>query len=541
MAYTNAPTQSTYSSERISLCQAPWPIYNSYKTMWNLVPHKAPDESMYAKSRYMITDGTAVGNVDTNGVVCRGMYVWEKVPGGITYYYMVVGTSVYTATSLTGTWTAVTTLSTNATTPVRFTEFINDTNTKSLILVDGVEGYVFTTNAAGTKITDADFPSPHVPFPVFLDGYLFLAKAGTGDIYNSDLNSPASWTAGSFISSEIYPDDIQALVKINNYILAIGTHGSEYFYDAANATGSPLARYDGQVIPFGTTLPNTVASTNDKCCFVGTDGSGGYCLRIVEDFKYQDIDAPVLISHLAGITTTTQATALRAYFVNQYGKAQYVLAQDGTHNGDSYTTFKYSLAFDFATGIWSMYSRGNSTASTYGTQAHKTFPVYFAVRGPSTDDGPVVAGMAQNVAFIGRLSADSPTGKDNIPINSTTSTNHFYLNVVPTPFNDYGTINYKFMSRASVDYSVLGEDGSANSDGSLVPRVSWIDSPSTLNYSNQRMLVGGYYTNTSNNSYGLDAPYITQLGAFRRRSLCVESYGAVLFNNLEVDINKGQQ
>lgn len=548
MAYTNAPTQDTYSSKRIPLCQAPFPLYeNTYQLMWNVVPHKDADGKMYTKSRYGIDSGTAVGAVNGSGVVCRGVYVWEKSAGTV-YYYVVVNQSVYTATSLTGPYTAVTTLTTNATTPVRFAEFINDSNVKSLVLVDGVEGYVFTSNAAGNKITSANFPTPHVPFPVFLDGYLFLAKAGTGDIYNSNLNNPSAWSSGDFISSEVYPDDIQALVKINNYILAIGGNGGEFFYDAANPTASPLARYEGQILPIGTMFPNTVAYTNDACCFVGRDQSGEYGVKVVEGFRFKDIPSPAVIQDIQNnVTNSTTAAALRGYFCKQYGKQLYCLAKDGTINSDTSGAASFHYVLDFETGIWASFGRGDSTGRTlYGPSAYKYYPVYAACLGSSTAKGTIVAGQAQNVAFIGQL-APSTEGYDTIPINSLSSNNYYFLNSVALDYSDFGTTNRKFMYRVAVDYTSLPEYSATNADGSLIPRISWNDSPaqssnSSTNYSNQRMLISGYYNNAfGTNTYDLDFPFITQLGSFRRRSLNVECYGGVVFNGIEVDINKGQQ
>lgn len=223
MAYTSAPETQTYSSQRISLCHT---IENtttfgtnigSYTDagMVNLIPivqGSGEDKAEVPLTRPGLY-GVSVTN--TANMDARGVYVWDKT-SSLTYYYACCGNQIFTSTDGT-TWTSVVTWTNSLTSPIGFTEFIDSTtNTKKLIVVDGREGYIFTDNTAGTKITDADFPSPHLPFPVFLDGYLFLAKADTGDIYNSDLNDPASWTAGNFISSELYPDDVQAIVKINN-------------------------------------------------------------------------------------------------------------------------------------------------------------------------------------------------------------------------------------------------------------------------------------------------------------------------------------
>lgn len=49
------------------------------------------------------------------------------------------------------------------------------------------------------------FPTPHVPTPVFLDGYIFLSKANTADIYNSDLLLPRFMVCCQFHHSRNVP------------------------------------------------------------------------------------------------------------------------------------------------------------------------------------------------------------------------------------------------------------------------------------------------------------------------------------------------
>lgn len=546
MAFSNAPSMDTYSTQKIPLVQSQFSVQpnGSYYGMTNLLPFKDDNGETFSQSRYGIVTKSVLGSVNAT-TTCRGLYVWEKTPGTV-YYYVVVNQSVYTATSLTGPFTAVTTFSTNATTPVRFTEFIDGTNTKQLIAVDGVEGYIFTSDAAGTKIVDADFPSPHVPFPVYMDGYLFLAKAGTADVYNCDLNTPSSWTAGNFISSEVYPDDIQALVKVNNYLLAIGITGSEYFYDAAIPTGSPLARYEGTIIPFGTTHPNTIAILNDTVCLVAHDASGDLGVRIIEGFKHSDIPADSVISQISQASgTTTAAAALRGRFFREYGKLFYAIAKDGTTNSDTLGTLSWQYCFDFETKIWGTLTRGvDTTKSTYGTTGHKTYPIYFSAPRSSLDTGTIVAGVAYNIAFIGVLDA-TVTGVDSIPLNSTSTSNVWYLSSIYTNSKDFGTMNRKFMSRLGLNYSSRLEATNSNYDGSLIPRLTWVDSASDLvngtNLQGPVALAGGYYQGTANNDYGIYFPFITQLGRFRERYFLVEAYGGAMFNYIEVDINKGQR
>jgi hypothetical protein len=545
MAYTNSPEKETYSSARIPLTQS---IFNDRPaetplSMKNVLPFKqakaGSEEEVYCETRAGITGFNVSGT--TNGGVCRGIYVWEKTVSNI-YYFCVVGTGVYTSVNLFS-WTLVNTLLTSATTPVRFTEFISSTNTKSLVLVDGVEGYVYTSNAAGTKITDVDFPTPHVPFPVFLNGRVYLAKKETGDIYNSALDDPASWAAGDFISSEVYPDDVQALVKINNYILAIGSSGCEYFADTANSTGSPIARQEGASLPVGTNYPNSIAYTFDTVCFLSKGRDGEYCLRAIEGFKHQEIPAPFLLQEISSVVVSpTTAAALRAYFFRQKGKLFFAFARDGSLDNASVANTYFTYVYSFDTGMWVEFTRGNhaSERTLYGDSAHKAFPVYFTASGNTSSPTTFVGGQAGAGGFFGYFGTDS-NGYDYIPITAAAQTNIWYVSSVATDRQDFRTMNVKTMSRLALDYTQRYDNSTLYTD-TMVPRVSWTDTPPTLNgYTTPRKLEGAYYQNYGSTTTGLDSPYITQLGAFRRRWFLVECYGSVKYNYLEVDINKGQQ
>jgi hypothetical protein len=550
MAYTPAPENQTYSTHRIpaafpidlrpgslSVSSASSSIQQD-AGMVNMLPVLYEDPITHQKSLVAETRPAIVGTTITTAAaptaVLRGFYMWEKTVGTI-YCFAVVGTNVYSTTTpeVATTWAVVNTLLTASNAPVRFTEYIDDVNTKKLILVDGVEGYVYTTNAAGTKIVDADFPTPHLPWPVFMDGYLFLAKANTGDIYNSNLNDPAAWTAGDFISSELYPDDVQAIVKINNYILAIGSTGCEYFLDAANANGSPLARYEGGSLPFGCSLPNSIAVNKNSLTMIANSNDGQMVLKVIEDFKHKDLNSsfviPMLNSRIRNNASIT-AAGVRGYLFRQSGKLYYGLKFCGDRIATDPTidtsAENPTLIYSFDTDSWTEFTYGNS-----GTVA---FPVSFSSMPTTTNLATYVAGSAgtelENWPFVGVLREGETVPGAESAVDIIRETDTIYQEM-RTPNIDFGTFNVKSMHRLGI-YFELGYPSTAPIEFS----VQWND----YDYEPTSWTTARTITKTPGS---FTYPFINQLGMFRSRAFrIINTSGSwIRAKVIEMDINKGQQ
>jgi hypothetical protein len=490
--------------------------------MLNLLPEVYTDSEGKKQVRAVSRNGITGYQVTSGTALMRGFYVWEKTVG-TTYYFAVCGNNMYTSTD------GITWANLHAVTAgsgvVRFTEFINDVNTKWLIAVDGTKAYRYVDNATVLTIdttSDPQFPSPHVPFPVFLDGYLFLAKSNTGDIYNSDLNDPTAWTAGSFISTEVYPDDIQALAKVNNYLLAIGTQSCEYFYDAANATASPLARQEGATLPFGTLMPNSIASNKNTLVFLANTNDGDYSLRMIEDLKYDVIHSKWLANAVnqrlnASAGTPITSSSLRGYFTRANGKLYYNLALQG----DSASPDKWSgtFAYSMEDKIWTELGIGTDASSV------APYPVFFSAIPRSGNIATYVGGHLAGTPFAGRVEENSASISDVIN-NYTGSGNYGTIYwEFRTPFMNFGTLNRKFMNRLGIN---------APQWENATYKVSYCDAEtSSITYTDANTTISGI-------SGGY--PFITQLGTFRYRSIRVarnSSTEPALIYNLEFEINKG--
>jgi hypothetical protein len=530
MPFTNTPINDTYSSKKVLFLQQldtlpgdSFTTSSMLSGLQNVLPFQ--DQAINGGDVFVETRQSLTNIYSQQGasVLARGFYVWEKTAGTVYYFVALTdGTNSKIYSSPDGSvFTAVVTFGTNGTGPIRFTEFINGSNVKSLIAVDGYEGYVFTTNAAVTKITDLDFPNPHLPFPIFLDGYLFLAEPSTGDIFNSDLNDPSSWTAGSYISSELYPDDLQALVKINNYILAVGTQGCEYFYDAANATASPLARQEGMSLPFGTIFPNSIAYSKNTAIMLTNNNDGEYVFRVVQDFKHHDVSANIVLKFLKEALQNghTTASKVRGTFFRQNGDLFYLFHINGEDTGGTYDSCLY---YSPTHKLWGVLSVGSSSS----------FPVMFTSQGTSLNPSTVYLGHTKvsgtQTLYFGRMVDND---KDSL-----LSTYDIQQYIICQP-ESFGTNNLKFMSRASLICDSLTT--------AITPtlKLQWWDGAYNLGRTTTTI---SFPLASSQNLWDLHYT-ITQLGCFRQRQFTVSQQnsdnagGRMRYKYLEVDINKGQQ
>jgi hypothetical protein len=167
-----------------------------------------------------------------------------------------------------------------------------------------------------------NFPTTTSSTVKILNGYIFVAV--NGDIYNSDLDLPDSWNPSDFISTEIFPDSVVALAKFKNYLVAFGENTVEFFYDAANATGSPLARQEGILHNIGCIGQGAVTELEDRIFWIAQSGSTYYSIWELDKFEAKKVSTPefdnILTNYLAQSTsydyTVIQWQLLTAFRLN---------------------------------------------------------------------------------------------------------------------------------------------------------------------------------------------------------------------------------
>jgi len=265
---------------------------------WTIIGNK-----LYRDTTEVLTLSTSTGAV---GFI-------EATQDGATVLFLCDGTNAYfidssdVITQVTTTYSAWA-----ATTAYVLTNRRRPTTVNNLYYVVTTAGTSAATEPTwpttiGTTVTDGTvvwtctgyyggFPSPHIPTPVFIDGYVLLAKASSADIYNCYLENVDSWNPADFVTSEMFPDDIKVLARQNNQVVAFGEYGTEFFFDngANQATGTPLARNQNTFLQVGTPAPYCIGQSEQHCFFIGVSLTGGRTVWKLDGFNAASVGTPAI-------------------------------------------------------------------------------------------------------------------------------------------------------------------------------------------------------------------------------------------------------
>ncbi len=416
-----------------------------------------------------------------NASEIRGMHFWDDEDK----LFYVANSSLYIYDFNTATTTTLAALFTTTTGDVGFTEYLYDTGITVIVVTDGTRLYTVDNANVSTLCADPDIPTPHIPSPVFLDGYLFLAKADSADVYNSDLNDPMLWTPGNFISAEMRPDLVVNIAILNNYLIVFGTDSIEYFWDAANASGSPLQRNDTP-IKINRYIGAFTQYGND-IYYIGENDNGQPEVFRLKDFKLDPLSSNTVTRYLN--TVVSEATSWKAGIVSIQGHAIYVLnAGTTTYVCDVESKFWCRWAFQQQAGFYLVKSARVSTGALRTS--------VFALEGATS----VIYSMSDSLY-------------QDVGVN-------FTYRIV-TEAADFGTLNNKMMAR----FSLIAD----RPDSDSYVSVSWSDD----DYQTYSTPV------TINLNQDLCSMY--RLGRFRQRIFKLEYTDNYPFRlqRYEVDINKG--
>jgi len=324
------------------------------------------------------------------------------------------------------------------------------------------------------------FPSPHVPTPQYIDGYMLLPRAGSADVHNADVDNPFGWGSGNFFTAEMWPDNVTAISRQNNMLIAFGSYSGEFFYNAAGVGGTPFQRNESAALQMGCAAPYAIFEEEKFCIFPAQSRTGGRAVWLIEGYQPKKISNE-FIERLLDAEGTSLVTA-KGYGVRTGGHIFYVLNLTNT-----------TVVYDIEEKVWHEW---NSVGSSF------VYPYVTDV-----EDGKPYLQHSTN----GNIVSMNPAVY--LDVTDTVNTDIYTNNI------DFDTMNRKFMHNLTVV-------GDYQAGDSLT--VYWSDDDYQT-WSNPKVLSRS------------DRSFFARCGSFRRRAFRINHTGNYPFRaeSLEAEVDLG--
>lgn len=422
-----------------------------------------------------------------------------------------------------------------------------------LFLKTTTKGYYMTGASPSytvTQISDVDYPATTVRGCVYLDGRFFVMNA-IGEIYQSALEDASSWSALEFIASQVNSDAGVFLAKMNNYIMALKEYSIEFFYDAANPTGSILSPVQNMTQNIGCAHGDSVQDAGGMIVWMGQSRNGfGRSIYSMSGSEPQKISD----GQIEKILDSDDLSEVYSWS-----------AKVGSHllYGITLVTSAITLVYDFTTGLWAFFTYLTSSGVNKTVTAVSTAGVVTSTA-HGYSDGDIVLIASTNSDFNGWHVATNVTANTfQIQADGTSfsgsgmATKHTetYFPVAASTSNggkqymqDISNGNlYEFDQNSYADYigaiatrvrtPQIDDGTTVNKPMSAIELVGdKIDSTALVRHSDD-----DYETYSNFRPIKLDdpRPRIRRAGMFRRRAIEVLHVGNALFRMQAVNVDLG--
>ncbi|OHE77183.1 MAG: hypothetical protein A3F67_11750 [Verrucomicrobia bacterium RIFCSPHIGHO2_12_FULL_41_10] len=258
---------------------------------------------------YLVSTSDVVTTIDNTQV--QSTTITTSGSGATTGTWSTTGGG---GTGATGTFTVTAGAITSSTVTTRGTGY---TSTPTIVAATGNLG----TGAITANL--CAFPSVNIISIVYLDGYIFAGTVA-GRIFNCDVGDPTQWQPSSYLAAEMFADDLVAIARQNNTLVAFGKGSTQFFYDAANATGSPLANVEQAALQYGTASFGSISQHENFVCWIAKGNTGGYYVNRIEGSAVTKRISTEPIERVLNDEETSISSAL-GYAIRYQGHFWYVL------------------------------------------------------------------------------------------------------------------------------------------------------------------------------------------------------------------------
>jgi hypothetical protein len=143
-----------------------------------------------------------------------------------------------------------------------------DNNGTELVIVNGTNGYLYSSTLGFVLITDTDFNAAETV--TFFDQRFVFDEKGTNRFFISASLDGTSYDAAQVSSAEARPDNVVAVVLNSQVLYVFGEKSTETWQDVG-AANFPFERVPGGVIERGLAAPHCTAKEDNTIFFLGND------------------------------------------------------------------------------------------------------------------------------------------------------------------------------------------------------------------------------------------------------------------------------
>lgn len=208
-----------------------------------------------------------------------------------------------------------------------------------------------TASGTVTLSFTTSYPAKTVSGAVFVDGY-YIVGTPEGLLHNSNVEDPTTWQAINYIGVVSDADELVAINRTINYVVALGSQTTEFFYDAGISPGSPFLPYQNSVLQFGLAAEDSVVQMDNTLIWMSTNKQKG---RQVMTLAGQ---TPQVISnqYIERILNRCDPDFAYASSVKTAGHSLYLL---------TLRDLDITLVYDFAQHGWTYWTSSVDNRETY--------------------------------------------------------------------------------------------------------------------------------------------------------------------------------
>lgn len=202
------------------------------------------------------------------------------------------------------------------------------------------------------------YPATTVSGAVFVDGY-YVVGTPEGLLYNSNVQDPTTWQAINYIGVVSDADKLVAIGRTINYIVAMGSETTEFFYDAGTSPGSPFLPYQNSVLQFGAAAEDSLVQMDNTLVWVSTNRQKGFQIMALAG------QTPQVISnqYIERIINNADPELMYAFSIKTAGHSVYVL---------TLKDLGYTLVYDMAQRGWTYWTSTEDNVEGYFKLNHYT-------------------------------------------------------------------------------------------------------------------------------------------------------------------------